>query len=89
MNLIPRNDYVLIRKKTLGETPSGIAVADHSVEGVQYFVEAIGHKVEKLEIGDRVLMVGVFGQDIAYLPNSRELALTKEANVVLIYGEDE
>ena len=84
---VPRNDYVLVRKVMLGETPSGIAVADGTIEGMEYRVVAVGPKVKGLLEDDRVLMIGTIGQDIAYLPNSRDLMLTKETNVALVYAE--
>lgn len=85
----PRNDYVVIRRVTRGKTPSGIAVADWSIEGVDHVVQHVGPKVEHLKPGDTVLMIGAKGEDYAFLPNSKGLLIIKEANVVLVYGEDE
>jgi len=34
-------------------------------------------------------MVGTVGQDYAYLPNSKDLLVVKEVNVVLVYPEPE
>jgi hypothetical protein len=81
----PRNDYVLIRRVTLGETPTGIAVADGTIEGVEHRVSAFGPDVKGLEVGDSVLLIGTLGSDYGFLPNSRDLLITKQQNVVLVY----
>ena len=84
----PRNDYVLIKSITLGQTESGIALPDQSIQGKKYVVEALGPKVEGLKVGDSILMVGTAGEDWAFLPGSKDLLIIKEQNCVLIYEEE-
>ena len=89
MKFTPRNEYVLIRRVLLGQTPGGVLTPDNSIEGVKHIVEAVGPKVEHLSEGDDVLIIGTKGQDYGFLPNSKDLFITKESNVVLIYGDDQ
>lgn len=74
----PRGDRVLIRRVQVGETDSGIAVPDASIEGFYHVVEAIGPKVEELDVGDKVLLVGTQNVHYAFVPNSRDLIVTRE-----------
>ena len=82
--LQPRNDWVLIEIVELGETPSGIAIPQISVEGKEFYVRNIGSKVKDLEVGDRVLMIGMQGVNYYPLPNSSTLFVIKEENVILV-----
>ena len=84
----PRNDFALIRVTQLGSV-GGIAVPDTAVQGKQFTVEAVGPKVEDLMVGDKVLMVGSQQTgDWSFLPNHRDLIIIREANIVLVYGDD-
>lgn len=85
----PRNDYVLVRKILRNLTPSGIAVPNKSAQGADYRIVAWGPDVKDLEVGQNVLMVGQVGLDYAYLPNSSDLCIIKQANIVLVYDEVE
>ncbi len=82
----PRNDYVLIRIVEVGETPSGIAIPQISIEGKEFHIVALGPKVEDLKIGDKVLMVGQQGVDFFPLPRSKDLIMIREEHVVLVVG---
>lgn len=86
--LAPRNDYVIVRRVMLGQTPGGVLTPDTSIEGVEHVIAAIGPKVENLNIGDKVLIIGTLGKDYGFLPNSKDLFVTKESNVVLVYKDD-
>ena len=77
----------MVRIVNKGETPQGIAVSDFSDEGKEYVVEAIGDKVEHLEVGDRVLVIGVRGATYDFLPNTQDLFIIKEAGIPLVYGK--
>ena len=83
----PRNDYCLIRRDTLGRTPSGIAVGDETLEGIEHVVVAKGPDVVDLEIGDKVMMIGSKGEDYAFVPRERNLLVIKQANIILVYKE--
>lgn|ERR1700721_1912763 len=84
----PRGDRVLVRVVDYGRNPSGIAMPDVSQEGKAYIVEAIGPKVEGLKVGDRVLVMGMKGVTYDFIPNSRDLFITAEVNIPLIYGKE-
>lgn len=89
MKLIPRNGYVIFRRIQVGHTPSGILTPDASIEGVTHVVEAVGPDVKDLKVGDKILVIGVHKQDYGELPNLKNLFLTPQANVALVYGDDE
>ena len=89
MKYIPRNAMILVRRVQLGQTPKGIGVPDTSIEGVEHVVVAVGKKVEDLKEGDKVLINGTIGQDYAFLPNSKDLIITHDNNIVLKYEETE
>jgi hypothetical protein len=85
----PRGDRVLLRQVLVGETESGIKVPDYSVHGKYYIVEAVGKEVKEVEIGDKVLMVGEENRQWAYIPQSKDLLITREDCIWLSYGEEE
>lgn len=70
------------------EADDVIAVIVEASDKVWELARAMGPLVKGLEEGAKVLMLGMVGMDIAYLPNSRDLMLTKEANVALIYVDE-
>lgn len=79
-----RNDFVLVRIVTLGKSPGGVVIPDIAKEGKRLVVEGVGPKVENLKVGDVVECIGTVGQDLAKLPNDRDLFVTRESNVVLV-----
>lgn len=83
----PRNDYVVFKRVTIGHTPTGIAVGSSSQEGFRHYVIAIGPKVEGLDVGDEIQAIGKIGEDYAPLPNTKDLYIIKEQNIVLIYKD--
>ena len=83
----PRNDYCVIQVNEIGETPSGIAMPDYSVQGKEFIVVAMGNSVEDLDIGDRVLMLGNQGVTYFPLPNSKNLIVIKQEHIVLVIEE--
>ena len=85
----PRNDYVLIRTTQAGISKTGLAFPDISLQGKEHIVHAVGPAVEGLKVGEKVLMVGKMGEDYAYLPNSKDLFIIKQANIVLVYEVEE
>ena len=86
----PRNDFVLLESRPRGLTKDGLALPDISGESKEWFVIATGPLVEDLERGDKVLVMGAIGQDVAVLPMAKNLFATKQSNVLLIVeGEDD
>lgn len=81
----PRNDFVLVRIVSIGETESGIQLPDYSIEGKEFVVDAIGPDVENLNVGDKILAIGTIGQDLVYLPRRKDLFLTKQNNIVVVF----
>lgn len=84
----PRNDMVLVRIIEKGKTLSGIALPNRAAEGVDYIVAAIGPKVEGLEVGDRVMVIGRRGFEWDVIPGEKDLFLIKETNVPMVYREE-
>lgn len=89
MKITPRNDYVVFKRHQRGTTLKGIHMPDKSLEGIDHVVIAIGPKVEKLAIGDKVLILGKLGEDYGELPNQKGLYLTKCNNVAVIFEYEE
>lgn len=87
VNWKPRKDYVVMRLVKAGQTPTGIALPDTASEGVQWYVTDVGPDVEGLKRGDRVEPMGTIDQDIARVPGTRDLFLTKEANIPIVAGK--
>lgn len=85
MGIRPRNDYVLVEIIEVGETDSGIALPQISIEGKEFHIRAIGPKVEDLTVGDKVLMKGRQGAEYYPLPGSNKLLVIQEQHVVLVY----
>jgi NADPH:quinone reductase-like Zn-dependent oxidoreductase len=82
-NYQPRNDKVLVRVLSIGKSEGGVALPEISIEGKEFVVEAVGPKVEDLEVGDRVLMIGKINEDYCFLPRSHELLVIPEKNILL------
>jgi hypothetical protein len=80
----PRNDFVVFQQRNKG-TLRGVAIPDRAAEGKELVVVAVGPMVEDLEVGDLVLVIGQVGQETVALPNERDLYMTRETNVVLIF----
>ena len=79
----PRNDYVLVKVSIREETEGGVALPQVSIQGKKFTVEAIGPKVEGLNVGDEVMMVGHHGANYYELPNSKDMIVIKQECVVL------
>ena len=77
-----RNDIVLFRMIT--EDVRGIAMPDKSMTAKVCIVEAIGPKVEDLQVGDRVFVAGKLGETCGAIPNSIDLYVTPQQYVYLI-----
>ena len=87
MTYLPRNDFVLFRivnKRVV----RGLLMPDASAQGQERVVVAVGPKVENLNVGDKVLVIGVVGQDTVPLPSDPSLYLTRESNIALVETDD-
>ena len=85
----PRNDFVLVKETRLSLV-NGIAMPDSAIQGKRFTIAATGPKVEDLQVGDVVFMIGKKGIDWLPLPNRDDLMICRESNVVLkISCEDE
>ncbi len=61
-----------------------------SVQGKQFYVEAMGEKVKNLAVGDRVQMVTYQGKgDFFPLPNDNSLLIIREEYIALVYPKEE
>lgn len=81
----PRLDYVIIQIVDVGETESGIALPQVSVQGKQFVVKAIGPDVKAdFKVGDFVLMLG--SKNITYfeIPTAKDLIVIKQEFIVLV-----
>jgi len=83
----PRNDFVLVKIIDLGVNEAGIAMPQMSIQGKRFEVVAIGPDVEDLHVGESVLMIGQVGDNYYPLPNSKDLLVIRQENVVLIFEE--
>lgn len=79
----PRGDIVLVRVEVRDEI-GGLKLPQNSPEGREYYVEAVGDKVDGLKAGDRVLMKGKAGVDYAYVPGFQGLIVIAEHNILLV-----
>lgn len=85
----PRNDIVLIRVNFLDLDPvTGLQLPQQSPEAVQYFVEAVGPKVESLLVGDRVEVLLEKGS-FSVVPRHKNLIIVREANIALVHAKQE
>lgn len=67
-----REGYAIIRRNKFDKV-RGIAMPDISNDGKQFIIESVGPKVEGLEEGDEVMILGVKGQEYADLPGEPDL----------------
>lgn len=84
----PRNEMVLIRILDVGMI-RGVALPQISVQGKRYLVEAVGHKVENLDVGDEVLMIGKEGAEYYPLSNHSDLLVIHQIHCVLKITREE
>lgn len=87
MNYTPRNDFIIFRLVNRGEL-RGVAMPDVASQGKDMLIVAVGPKVTDLKPGMKVWAIGQKGQDLMAFPDDPTLFLTREANVVLILGEE-
>lgn len=78
-----RGDFILFRLVNKGEV-RGLVMPDQAAQGKERVVVAIGPKVENLDVGDKVLVIGSVGVDTIQIPSEADLYMTREANVALI-----
>lgn len=83
-DVIPRGELVVVREVVRDEI-GGIKMPENSLEGREHYVEAIGPKVEDLNVGDRVMMNGQKNVDWAYIPGCGSLIVINQVKVVLIF----
>ena len=83
----PRNDYVLVEIKNIGETGAGIKLPQNAIEGKEFIVKAVGPAVVDLEPGDKVLMIGHQGTNYYPLPGRHDLIVIRQECVVLKFGD--
>lgn len=83
-----RGDFVLFRHVDLG-THRGLAMPNVAQQGKENVVVAIGPKVENLEVGDKVLVIGTLGVDSVRVPTEQNLYMTRETNVALVRVEND
>lgn len=79
----PRNNLVLIRRMARGKV-RGLVMPDAAAEGQKMVVEAVGPKVEDLDVGDEVLAIGIPGEDLVRIPGHTDLYLVREGNVLVV-----
>ena len=84
----PRNDLVLSRVVDTGEQ-RGILMPQQSIQGKRYLVEAIGPKVEDLQVGDWVFMTGQQKVDWDMLPFSNDLLTIRQENIILVVEDSD
>lgn len=87
--LAPRNDYVLLRLVEIDKTDGGVVLPERSNEAKEWHVVACGPKVTDLQPGDIVMPIGAMGEDIARVPRSKSLYITREANILIVVGKGE
>jgi hypothetical protein len=83
----PRNDMILIRRVDRGSV-RGIVMPNIAQEGKVLIVEEVGPDVKDgLKTGDVVLAIGTPGQDLVRIPESSDLFLTRQGNVLVVVEE--
>src|SRR4051794_23877577 len=84
----PRGDFVIYRVRDRGVSAGGVALPDIAVEGKERVVVAMGPKVEDLAVGDVVVTTGQIGVDVSYLPDEKDLLITREANIAYVIEKE-
>lgn len=83
----PRNDFVVIKAEKVGLV-RGLEMPQTSAESERYVVQAVGPKVEGLQPGDVVLVIGEKGLNWSMIPRERDLFVTREENIIMKVTED-
>lgn len=81
----PRNDMVLVESVKADQSSSGVLLPDTSLESSRFVVRAMGNKVNDLDVGDFVEIMGKVGEDVVPLPARYEgkLFITRQDNILL------
>ena len=88
MIYVPRKDFVLLRTKPKGVTKAGLTFPDQAGESRDWFVERCGPEVTDLKVGDKVMVTGTFGVDVAQVLGETSLFITKANNILLTIEGD-
>lgn len=83
-----RGDFVLYRMVNKGIV-NGVVMPDIASQGKERVVVAVGPKVEGLNVGDVILVIGTPGEDLVQLADERDIWMTREANVALVVLDPE
>lgn len=75
-----RNDMVLIQVVDTGRL-GAVLTPQKSAEGKEYHVELIGRKVEDLEVGEKVILIGN-SQSLIMVPGDNTRFITAESNLL-------
>ncbi len=87
-----RNDCVIVRRVVHDEV-RGLKMPQSSLEGKDYFVHAVGQKVENLNVGDQVIITGRKDHEWIEVPGEPDLIFNTEEFVPIVlqraHGEKE
>lgn len=84
---LPRNDFVVFRAAKHGKVGK-VVMPDVATDDERYYVVATGPDVKGLEVDDEVLVMAKEGTCMR-LPGTRDLLLSREANVALVIERPE
>jgi NADPH:quinone reductase-like Zn-dependent oxidoreductase len=78
-----RKGFVLVRIIEVGKV-RGIRMPQSSINGKEFYVEGLGEDVTDLKVGDKVLMTGNINTHYHEVPNTGNLIVIKQENVLLV-----
>ena len=67
-----RNNFVIVRRHRRGLV-HGLVMPDISAESMDYIVQSVGQKVDRLKPGDTVMIIGKKGDEYIDLPGEPDL----------------
>lgn len=77
----PRNDFVIIKKQKRDKV-RGLHMPEASAEGVDFIIHSMGPAVENLEIGQKVMIAGKYGEEYFPVPGEADLIVIKQELVI-------
>ena len=84
-----RDNFAVIRRKRVKRLVRGFEMPESSPESTDFIVESVGKKVEHLNKGDEVMIIGKKGEEYVDIPGETDYLIIDARFIPYIIHRDE